>query len=136
MINVSIFGDARSNYIEASYNHGATPSIFINSDSHTRYTIYNRDGLGRDYAYVIDNYGTTPSDTNPNYDGTLEDFHWIANYGGPYTGWLPTWIIGVTPLMHADSIHLDQRSFAITYQDGCFQVDQIESYYTHGYYSR
>lgn len=25
MTNISIFGDARSNYIEASYNHGATP---------------------------------------------------------------------------------------------------------------
>lgn len=28
MTNISIFGDARSIYIEANYNHGATPPAF------------------------------------------------------------------------------------------------------------
>lgn len=101
MTNISNFGDARSIYIEANYNHGSTPS-----------------------------------DTNPNYNNPLEDFHWITNYGGSYTGWGSHWITGVTPLIHTSSTHLNQRSFAITYQDGLYQVDQIEAYYNHGYYSR
>ena len=99
-------GQGTNGYTVNNGEHGSTPSIFINSDSHTRYTISNRDGLGRDYAYVIDSYGTTPSDTNPNYNEPQEDFHWISNYGGPYTGWGSTWIIGVTPdkLLHVGEL--------------------------------
>lgn len=74
----------------------------------------------------------TPSDTNPHSDGTLEDFHWITNYGGAYTGWGPIWESGVTPLIHTDSTRSNQRSFAITYENGRYQEDQIEAYFNHG----
>lgn len=117
--------------------YGYTPGINQYDLKGERYAIVIIDNGQGTHGYTVNSGNNgTPSDTNPNYNNPLEDFHWISNYGGPYTGWGSTWVIGVTPLIHTDSTHLNQRSFAITYEDGHYQVDQIEAYYNHGHYSR
>lgn len=89
--------------------YGCTPGINqygTKGDWYAIAIINNGQGTNG-YAINNGNHGT-PSDTIPNYNNPLEDFHWISNYGGPYTGCGSTWVIGVTPLIHTDSTHLNQ----------------------------
>ena len=134
MTNMSIFGDARSIYIEANYNHGATPGMNQYGTKGDWYAIaIINDGQGTN-GYTVNN-GNHGTPDKVLYIGESESshYHWIFPVGSGGYGGIALDYRGVsTPVMNYHSIKIDLYSIANILYNGNAHAAQIETYYNHG----